>query len=555
MANNDNHNKFIKILDNLLSTIWKYDPVNATSFGIHEFDNTFGDTSKDGYEQKIKVFRDFINKLQLISKIDIENSDFNIDYHLALSLASTNYLILEQQRYWENNPASYAILAVWGCYGLLVRDFAPIEERTKSLLGRMREIPDLLNNAISNMLNPPAVFIKIASEIIKGGITFFENSIPLLSDKVTSFRDELLKTNTAVINSLRDFDRRLNEELLPKADENFALGSKGYEQLLFSQHYLTYSPNDISLIGARVLDETKTALNETAKSIDSSSTWQEIIDRLKNEHPSADNLLNEYNRAVKSCREFLIEHDIVSMPDVDILNVEDTPEFDRGMIPYAAYLPPAPFEAVSSGHFYVTPVDRNASLMKQDEQLMGNSIYSIPITALHEAYPGHHLQLSRAANSGTPITKATSSSLMAEGWAMYCEDMMYEQGFYSDPRIRLFQLKNQLWRACRVIIDTGIHTGDMTFDEAVRMLVETAKLEEINAIAEVKRYTMSPTQPMTYIIGKLLFLDLRNKFKLKCKDSYNLKAFHDAVLDCGTIPPPLISRSILNESIDICWSR
>lgn len=186
-------------------------------------------------------------------------------------------------------------------------------------------------------------------------------------------------------------------------------------------------------------------------------------------------------------------------------------------------------------------------------------MYAIPMIALHEGYPGHHVQLTRAMDSEHPLRKQVMNNSFLEGWALYCEQMMYEQGFYTDPRVRLFQVKDMLWRAWRVIIDVGMHTAGMTFDEAVRLLVDKARLEEENAVAEVKRYAMSPTQPMSYVIGKLLILDLRRRYKENVGPAFDLKDFHDRLLSYGTIPPTLIASRMISEPIPdragICLRR
>jgi len=147
------------------------------------------------------------------------------------------------------------------------------------------------------------------------------------------------------------------------------------------------------------------------------------------------------------------------------------------------------------------------------------------------------------------IRRQMMNGLLVEGWALYCEELMREQGFYSDPRVELFQLKDLIWRACRVIIDVGLHTGQMTFREAVDMLVYVAAIEEVNAIAEVKRYAISPTQPMTYVIGKLLILDLRNRMKRRLGNDFNLKTFHDQLLSYGSAPPALIAEQMTTKLV------
>jgi uncharacterized protein (DUF885 family) len=205
---------------------------------------------------------------------------------------------------------------------------------------------------------------------------------------------------------------------------------------------------------------------------------------------------------------------------------------------------PAPFEKQQKGYFFVTLVDEKLSPEEQEDMLRGHSLYGIPVTALHEGYPGHHLQLVHANYLKNKLRRLLSTNVFIEGWALYCEEMMYDAGFYSDQRSRLLQLKDQLWRACRVIIDVGLHTKKMQYDEAVDLLVDCAKLQKVHAQKEVTRYTFSPTQPMSYLIGKSQILDLKKDYQSKAGVNFNLKEFHDQLLSYGSIPVCLIREEL-----------
>jgi uncharacterized protein (DUF885 family) len=162
------------------------------------------------------------------------------------------------------------------------------------------------------------------------------------------------------------------------------------------------------------------------------------------------------------------------------------------------------------------------------------------LTNVHEGYPGHHLQLATASSIASPVRKLLWNTVFCEGWALYCEQLVLDEGLTADPRHRIFQLKDQLWRACRVVIDVKLHTAQMTFDEAVDMLVNVAHLERPNAIGEVRRYTQSATQPMSYLMGKHQILNLRQREQQRLGGHFNLQAFHDRLLSYGTIPVALI---------------
>jgi len=544
----ENGRRFAEVGDRILHTIWQSSPTTATLLGIHKYDRTLGDLSADGFRSYTRIFKECIDVLR--SEVDpaLLDPEQATDYYVALSLASSNYIALERQRFWMSDPSLYVSTAIWGCFSLLIRKFAPLEERMRSMLDRMREIPDALMLSRANISHPPPVFAQVALEITQAGLPFFRNAVPSIAERVPTLRNDLLAANEKAVSALEAYEKWLRETVLPNADGNFAAGHNVYQQLLHAEHHLTYSPTDLVLFGKRVLNETIEQIKEVAKSIDPSVTWQELVENLKKDHPSKDNVVRSYREAMESTRDFVIERDLVTLSPGEHLEVGETPEFERSILPYAAYFPPAPFEANRNAFLWVTPIDESAPGDRQQAQLLGHCTYTIPIIAIHEGYPGHHVQLTRAYSSSSALRKQIQNDLLVEGWALYCEQMMQEQGFYSDPRVLLFQLKGLLWRACRIIIDVSLHTGNMKLGSAVRMLVDIARLEEVNALAEVKRYTMTPTQPMSYVIGKLLILDLRDRMKQRLGSGFDLKAFHDELLSHGSIPPALIAQKMLGET-------
>jgi uncharacterized protein (DUF885 family) len=261
------------------------------------------------------------------------------------------------------------------------------------------------------------------------------------------------------------------------------------------------------------------------------------VEILKRNHPTNSELVQYYADEMKRAKRFVIEHRLVDIPEGEKIDVVPTPEFARPIIPYAAYLWPAPYEKEQRGIFWVTPVDRDKSPEEMEEQLRGHSVHGIVVTALHEAYPGHHLQLTVGNQlKRRPLRMLLGTSVFCEGWALYCEQMMWEQGFYDDLRARLLQLKDQLWRACRVILDVNLHVGGWSFDKAVHFLVQKAKLEQPNAEAEVRRYCQSPTQPMSYAVGKELVLDVLEDYRRMRGAAFNLRQFHNEFIRYGSLP-------------------
>jgi uncharacterized protein (DUF885 family) len=244
-------------------------------------------------------------------------------------------------------------------------------------------------------------------------------------------------------------------------------------------------------------------------------------------------------------RQYVIDHEIVTIPAGETLRIVETPPYLRPIIPYAAYMPPGMLEEKQEGHFLVTPVDPDAPAEEQEQKLKGHYWAKLPITALHEAYPGHHLQLVWANRRETIPRRLGSlmATLFIEGWAFYCEELLEQMGYIAAPVQRLGRLNDQLWRAARIVLDVSLHTRGMKVEEAIDLLVKECGLEPANAQAEVRRYTQSPTQPQSYLMGKLAILDIVRDYQ-RAHPGASLRAQHDAILGCGSLPPRLIRKQL-----------
>ncbi|MGH7284229.1 MAG: DUF885 domain-containing protein, partial [Polyangiaceae bacterium] len=324
-------------------------------------------------------------------------------------------------------------------------------------------------------------------------------------------------------------------------------GKPLFEFLLHENYFLTEDSDAVLARGKKVFADTLKQLDETAKKIDpKAKSWFAVTAQVKKNHPTAADLIPSYAREVKRARKFLADKDAVQFPPGDDCEVVETPPFQRATIT-AAYDQPPPFDPVTKGFFFVTPVDPKLPKAQQEEMLRENDHGDQVDTAVHETYPGHHLQLSFARMNTSLARKATSSStatsLFAEGWGLYSEELMSELGYYT-PEERLMQLEWTLVRAARIIIDVGLHTQGMKFDDAVKILTDQVHLEKTLALSEVKRYTESPTQPLSYLIGREKIFDLRAKYKDKMGADYSLKKFHTELLSHGSIVPGLIEREM-----------
>jgi uncharacterized protein (DUF885 family) len=282
-----------------------------------------------------------------------------------------------------------------------------------------------------------------------------------------------------------------------------------------------------------------------ARQIDPHRTVQELMEEAKADHPTAEGLLDAYRQAVADIRQYVIDHEIATIPDDETLTIIETPVYLRPILPYAAYMPAGTLEERQDGIFIVTPVDPEQSAEEQEQKLKGHYWAKLPITALHEAYPGHHLQLVWSNRQETLPRRLGSylATLFIEGWAFYCEELLEQMGYIAQPIQRLGRLSDQLWRAARIVLDVSLHTKGMPVEEAVDFLVKKCQLEPANALAEVRRYTQSPTQPQSYLMGKLAILDIVAEYRAAHPGLF-MRELHDAILGCGSLPPRLMRQQL-----------
>lgn len=528
---------FDRLTDRYIETIVEDHPVEATFLGFHSRDSELGAFTAEAFEERADHSRALLREFE---GVPVEGAPIDVAIDARVTRISLERALRfhEQLRPHERFPSVYIGTALSGCNQLVLRDFAPLEERARSLLARIRQIPGVLACCKRNTKDAPGVFLQIGAERARGGARFLRTVISDVAEKVPSLSSDLRAAAGEAAAAFDAIAEHLSA-LKSEATSSFAVGREFFEWLLKETHLLDVDSDELSDLGRRAIRDTKAAMARVASEIDPDKDWREIIEELKGEHPPADGLRERYAFEMKRARRFVVEHDLVTIPDGERLDVIDTPVFARTLLPYAAYMPAGPFEARQQGFFWVTPVDASLAEADRERQLRGHGVRSIPLIALHEGYPGHHLQLVRANANMRKARKLTWNTVFVEGWALYCEEMMKDVGFLDDPGSRLFQLKQTLWRAARVVVDVGLQRGEMTIDEAVSFMVEEAALERVNATAEVKRYTANPTQPSSYLVGKFELMDIRRRYEERLGAEFDLKTFHDTLLNVGSVPPRL----------------
>jgi len=539
--------EFDKLVDGFLDDYWTFHPHEASFAGIHKYDDRLDRVDFSTRHDFLGRQKAVIERLlEFETKGNLDNGRW-LDLEILKVNLHNNILSENLFNRYEHDPSVYVSLAVFACLILMLRDFAPKEIRYVCLVSRLKEIPRLLIEAKDNLRRAeaiPEIWLNLGYDMAVSSQKFFSSVIIDASGEIEALRNDLMAAGTLASKAFEDFAEFIKNELSMKPKGKFASGREYFKFMVNEYHMLPYSLEELENIGETFIRDTTEAIKKLSEEVEPGKDWVDVIDDAKARTPVPIELLDQYRREISETRRFVIENDIVTMPPGESLEVIETPSIHRPTYPYAAYMMPGPFEPDQRGFFWVTPVAEESPPESQKEQLAGHSLPAITVRTIHEGYPGHHLQLCLANRINSKVRKIFSTSVFCEGWALYCEELMKTRGYYRDKYTELIQLKDQLWRACRVVIDVRLHTGHFTVEDAVKMLVEKARLEETSALAEVKRYTQTPTQPLSYLIGKIemerLAVDYFGKYP-----NAALKDYHDELLSFGTIPVALVRKCLL----------
>ncbi len=540
----DNPSSFESITNAYLAYLYEAEPVMATQMGVHDFDDRLPDRTRHALDERLRKSRAYLHEIDNLSVADL-SMEQRLDYRIARANTQWSVVQLEQSNPWFREPGRYIEEALSGLFYLMLDSGSDLTMRAESLASRLKTIPRLLSQAHDNLSSAPIEFTEAGLEAVAGAAPFLQEAVSGFAAQVeeAGLRREIETAQEKALIAVHGFGEHVRTASDSSSD--FAIGSDLFNYALRVYHMMDDTPDDLEEIGRQSIEQAKSDLRRLAAQVHPTKDWESIAAELKKDHPAADELVSTYHNEMRRAREFVRVNGLVTLPEDETLAVIETPTFQRSLYPYAAYMPAGPFEERQHAHFWVTPIDGSKPADVQESQLQGHSQHGIAVIALHEAYPGHHLQFTIANRVESRYRRHfADSNLFIEGWALYCEEMMYETGFYTDPRARLLQAKAQLWRACRVVIDVGLHTRKMSPQQAVQFLVNEARLEEVAARAEVRRYCLSPTQPMTYVMGRRAIMDIRRQAERRLGSRFNLRQFHDDLLSHGPIQPRLLREAL-----------
>jgi uncharacterized protein (DUF885 family) len=510
---------------------WHFDPAAATAQGVPAHDDRLGDYSVGAMREHLAAFKAIAAALE---QSEVEDPQDEIDRTAFLDELRITVARFEQERPHVHDPSFWLGNLYHAFQSLLRRRDDTPEEKARGLLGRLKATPGFLKAARETLRDPPRVFLETAQALASAGPRLLVDVARIAREAdprlAAAIDDAMAEAEAALIR----FGIALRSELQAHRDDlSFAIGERQFNLRLHHEHALQAGAAELYRYGLHLADEIQCEVAVLAKQIDPKVPWRTVVERLRAEAPGTD-LVAAFRDAVERARHFLETRGLVTIPD-GTLDVIETPTFLRPLMPFAAYTPPPAFGGTRNGTFYVTSPQPGAA--PADGHY---SMHEIAPTAVHEAWPGHHLQMLTARLATSEVRRVSWTPVTVEGWALYCEELMAEEGFFATLEERLFQRLHLLWRAVRIVLDVGLHTRGMTPEQAVDLLVDRVAMDRAKAQAEVSRYCAWPTYQLCYAVGRREFLHLRDAWRASAGPAAPLREFHDTALAYGGLPVSLI---------------
>jgi uncharacterized protein (DUF885 family) len=522
-------------------------PVTASGLGLTEFDGRLDDLSAAAFEHRRQRSATWRARFQAVPDAGL-GSDERLDRDLLVSVLGGRAIMAEWEP-WRRQPELYVGLGLQGVFGLFLHHLRPEAALVRDAVARLRAIPLALEHGRRNLapeLVAP-VLVDRALGQARAGARYVRDLLPAEA-RAPELREALSEAGAAAAAAFEAFAKFL-EELRSRATGDFALGESRYGRLLREREHVPLDASALRERGRSEYERFAADLRQLAQRLAGTDDWVAVLGELNRDHPaSPEAMRGAYADWTRRARRFLLERGLVTLPEGEECLVEPSPPFQRSVLAVASYASPPAFSPSRRGHFFVPFPPDEASPAEIQQRLENNSHAGIPTTAVHEAYPGHHWHLVTMKAHPSPIRLTYRTPYFSEGWALYAEHMMREQGFFTDRRHELYQVEAMLFRATRIVVDTSLHAGDMTLEEARRFMIERANLTEPTAQAEVARYAAWPTQASAYLVGCLEILGIRERYLARAGGgAAALCDFHDRLAGSGGLPPALAERALTGE--------
>ncbi|MGH8891940.1 MAG: DUF885 domain-containing protein [Actinomycetes bacterium] len=543
---------FDLIAADLMADQFEGNPVLASGLGVVEHDSRLPHMSAGAVAEREDREDEWSRRLGGLDGEDL-TPDERIDRDLALMVLRGRAL---QRTWadWRRSPDHYAGVALSAVFGLLINRLRPEPELADAVTARLRATPALLDQGIAN-LDPdhahPALLRRSLGQI-GAGAAYARSVAGEIGDEAS--RPSVAEAGEVAAQAFERFGAHV-EALVEKANGEWAIGEERYDALLAHAEGLSFGTRALRDKGLAAYDELAEDMRGRARTLRGGDDFLALLQDFNDDHPETpEDMLALYQEATVAAREFCVERDLVTMPAGERCVVAPSAPFTRAMLAVAHYMQPPPFAPASTdgprpGHFFVPYPPDDATPEQVAARLATNNRHGAWSIAVHEAYPGHHwhfawLAANASAGGARPLRFVFGSTYFVEGWGLYVEDLLRREGFFRTPEQELCQRDYRLFRAARIIVDTSLHLGEMTIDEAVDFMATRTSLSRETAHAEVLRYCAWPTQASSYLTGALEIDRMRRRWEAESRGS--LREFHDRAAGSGRLPIGLVERALFD---------
>jgi len=558
---------FEALADAYISDLAVFSPVNATVIGDHSADDQLDDVSVAARNDHLQLYRDYLDSLDAIDRDALSRAN-QVDAGMLKNELESSIWSLETLQEWAWNPLYYVNISGTAIYGLLARDFAPVDKRLESAAARLEQMPRFLAQARAG-LQPdrvPKIHAETAIQQNPGLNTIIDELIlPSMDELPSEARTRLEAAIETARDAVAEHQAWLEEELLPRARGDFRIGAELYDAKLAFALDSTLNRKDIRARAEAEYESVRNQMYETAREVyagkypytafpdQPDETYKQAIIRAALEMayqqlPPRDGIIEVARQQLQQATDFVVEKNIVTMPDEPV-EIIVMPEFQRGVS--VAYLdPPGPLDKGQSAFYAVAPLPADWTDEQVNSFLREYNLYSIQDLTIHEGVPGHYLQLSLSNRYPSTLRSVLWSGPMVEGWAVYAERMMIDEGYQGgDPLQKLITLKWYLRAVTNAIIDSAIHVDGMSRDQAMRLMIEGGFQEEREAAGKWVRAQLTSAQLSTYFVGYQEWIELRRAVQAAWGEEFTLRRYHDQALSYGSPPVKYIRALMLDEPI------
>ncbi len=558
-AVNERQAAWDKLADEYFEQVYfKFSPTGGTAAGLHQYDALLEDYSRAGIEENVAALHAFEKRVEAVDAMGLDETRA-ADRELVLTNIQGALLTEEVIRPWEKNPDVYSGGISNSVYVIMIRKYAPADERLRSVVAREEKMPAVFAAARENLKNPPRIYTEIALEQLPGIISFFQSDVPaaFTSASDPAVKAAFAKSNAAVIKSLQSYAEWLKTDMLPRSNGDFRIGAETFSKKLQYDEMVDIPLDRLLEIGWADLHKNQTEFDRVAKELEPDKKTSEVLAELMADHTTPDHLLQTFRDTFDGLTTFIRTKHIITVPSDVRPILQETPPFMRATT-FASMDTPGPFEKTATeAYFNVTLPGANDTPEEIAGRMAAFNVGTIVSTSTHEAYPGHYVQFLWVHEAPTKVRMLLGASTNSEGWAHYCEQMMLDEGFgqpgtgakdaHEAKLIRLGQLQDALLRDSRFIVGIELHRGKMSFEQATEFFVKEGYQSSVTGLVETKRGTSDPTY-LYYTLGKLEILKLRADVMKKQGSAFSLEQFHNNFMRQGFPPIKIVRQAMLGDN-------